>query len=173
MRANRLLFVRFVAVGLSLSILLACRGNSTATNSTNTATVTPPNAASPAADQANSNTPAGNTNAPVAAATPSPGCGDCWVHIFDDKQMDVTDDNHIICGPGKWANLRNLPGAIKLNWGDEIESLKVGPKAAVIVWVGEQFSGITQTFGPGTQQITLKGNPDLSDEISSIEIRCQ
>ncbi len=172
MRANRSVFVTFVAVGLSLFLLLACRGNSTATN-TNTATVTPPNAASPAADQANSNAPAGNANVAVATATPSPGCGDCWVHVFDDKQLDVTDDNHIICGPGKWPNLRSLPGAIKLNWGDEIESLKVGPKATVIVWVGEQFSGVTQTFGPGAQHITLKGNPDLSDAISSIEIRCQ
>jgi hypothetical protein len=173
MRPNRLVFIRLVAVGLSLSMLLACRADSTATNSTNSATVTPPNAVSPTASQTNGNAPAGNANAPVAAATPSPGCGDCWVHIFDDKALDTTDDNHIICGPGKWATLSSLPGAVKLNWGDEIESFKVGPSATVIVWVGEQFTGITQTFGPGTQKVTLKGNPDLSDEVSSIEIRCQ
>lgn len=173
MRANRVIFIRFIAVGLSLSILLACRSNPTETNSANSASVTPSNAASPAANQTNVNAPAGNVNGPAPTAAVSPGCGDCWVHVFDDKTLKVTDDNHIICGPGKWANLRNLPGAVKLNWSDEIESFKVGPSATVIVWVGEQFSGISQTFGPGTEKLTLKGSPDLSDQISSIEIRCQ
>lgn len=173
MRTHRVSFVRFVAIALGLSLLLACRSDSTATNSSNSTSVTPPNAASEAASQTNLNAPAGNVNAPVAGANPSSGCGDCWVHVFDDKALAIDDDNHIICGPGRWANLRNLAGASKLNWGDEIESIKVGPSATVVVWVGEQFSGVSQSFGPGTEKITLKGNPNLSDNISSIEIRCQ
>jgi len=173
MRSCTVIFVRFVAIALGMALLLACRSNSTATNSSNSTSVTPPNAASEAANQANVNAPAGNVNAPAAVAGPSPGCGDCWVHVFDDKALATDDDNHIICGPGKWATLRSLPGASKLNWGDEIESLRVGPSATVVVWLGEQFSGVSQSFGPGTEKITLKGTPDLSDDISSIEIRCQ
>jgi hypothetical protein len=102
-----------------------------------------------------------------------PGCGSTWVQFFDDKGFDVTDDNHMICGPGKWPNLRNLTGATKINWGDEIESLKVGPGAIVTVWTGEHFTGASHTFSPGTERITLKDIPGFSDNISSLEIKGQ
>ena len=176
MKSRSLLFLRIAALALGISTIVAC--GSDATN-TNQPTVTPPNEA--AAGSSNANNQAGGTPptttananqpaAPVGAAN----CGDCWVHVFDDKNFDVTDDNHMICGPGKWASLRNLTGAVKLMWGDEIESLKVGPKATVVVWADENYAGVTQTYGPGSAVPSLKAaTPGLSDNISSIEIRCQ
>ena len=176
MKSQSLFFLRIAVLALGISTIAAC--GSDATN-TNQPTVTPPNetaANSSNANQQATGTPATTTaNANQPATTTAPvNCGDCWVHVFDDKNFDVTDDNHMICGPGKWANLRNLTGAVKVSWDNEIESLKVGPKATVIVWADENYTGISQTFGPGTTVPSLKvSNPGLSDKVSSIEIRCQ
>ena len=183
MKTHRSVFSRMAVLLLCLSMALACR--SSATNA-NEPTVTPPNQPATASSNANAseqaamaananitNANVANANQQTAQAGARPDCGTCWVHIFDDKNFDATDDNHIICGPGKWPNLRNLPGAAKINWGDEIESLRVGPGATVIVWVGEQYTGASQTFGPGAANANLKLIPALSDNISSIEIRCQ
>lgn len=175
MKSHSLLFFRIAALALGISTIVAC--GSDATN-TNQPTVTPANDTA-SSSNANLQTPStpttttANTNQP-AAPVGTANCGDCWVHVFDDKNFDVTDDNHMICGPGKWASLRNLSGAVKVIWGDEIESLKTGPKATVIVWGDENFAGITQTYGPGSAIPSLKAStPGLSDNISSIEIRCQ
>ncbi len=175
MKSHSLLFLRIAVLALCVSTIMAC--GSDATN-TNQPTVTPSNETAPSSSNANTQTTGtptttANSNQPTAPVGTA-NCGDCWVHVFDDKNFDVTDDNHMICGPGKWANLRNLPGAVKVIWGDEIESLKVGPKATVIVWADENFAGMTQTYGPGSAVPSLKAStPGLSDNISSIEIRCQ
>ena len=175
MKTQTLSSLRTVALALGIAAVAAC-GGSDATN-TNAPGVTPSN--DPAASSSNTNAPAAPTTTTANANQPAvpPGaanCGDCWVHLFDDKNYDATDDNHMICGPGKWANLRSLAGAVKPIWGDEVESLRVGPKATVIVWADENFTGMTQTFGPGSAVPSLKAStPGLSDNISSIEIRCQ
>ena len=116
MKAQTLLFLRTLALAIGISAIAGCGAPDT-TNA-NQPTVTPPN--QPAADSANANAPAAgtpttttaNANQPAGAAPPA-NCPDCWVHVFDDKGFDVTDDNHMICGPGKWPNLRNLAGAVK------------------------------------------------------------
>lgn len=173
MKSHSVLFFRIAALALVISAIVGCR--SSATNA-NQPSVTPPNEPA-AATNANQQAPSAQAtaNANQQAATAGTGnCGDCWVHVFDDKGYDVTDDNHMICGPGKWPNLRSLAGAAKINWGDEIESLKIGPRATVIVWAGENYTGETLTFNAGTVVPSLKAtNPTLSDNISSIEIKCQ
>ena len=169
------MFFRIAFLALGISAIVACRASAPTTNQTS---VTPPN--QPAASASNSNEQAASApgataaNANQAAAAPgTAACPDCWVHVFDDKNFDVTDDNHMICGPGKWANLRNLAGAIKPSWGDEIESLRVGPRATVMVWAAENYTGTPLTLNPGSAIPSLKAtNPTLSDNISSIEIRC-
>jgi hypothetical protein len=174
MKSQSLMFFRTASLALGISAIVACRASAPTTNQTS---VTPPN--QPAASASNSNeqaasapaATAANANQPAAAATAA--CPDCWVQVFDDKNFDPTDDNHLICGPGKWANLRNLTGAIKPNWGDEIESLRVGPRATVMVWGAENYTGTNLTLNPGSAIPSLKAsNPTLSDNISSIEIRC-
>ena len=95
----------------------------------------------------------------------------CWIHIWEDENYE--DDNDVIYGPGKWNNMRNLPGANKGDWGDEIDSLKIGPKATVTVWEDENFGDNSQTYGPNTEKTNLRGNPDMGDQIDSMEIKCQ
>jgi hypothetical protein len=94
----------------------------------------------------------------------------CSVEIWEDE--NYTDNNDVIVGPGKWSNMRGLPGANKGDWGDEIDSLKVGSKATVKVWEDENFGDTSQTYGPGTEKTNLRGNPDMGDNIDSMEITC-
>ena len=179
MRFKQVSFLRFVSLAIGLSILTACTASAPTTNAPST---TPPNNATsqtnsnaaPSAETPNANTANANTQTSATApAGATADCGNCWVHFYDDKNFKATDDNHKICGPGAWPNLRNLAGAVKLNWSDEIESLRVGPGATVTVWTGEQFTGTKHTFPPGTEKITLKDMPGFSDNISSLEIKCQ
>jgi hypothetical protein len=167
--------LRVILSFLGVCLILACRPgvptDNAQTNSSNRS----------AAPTANSNVTAGvnqpagpqNSNQQIAQSSAAADCGDCWAHFFDDRNFKLDDDNHKLCGPGKWPSLRNLPGAPKLNWSDEIESLRVGPSATVIVWTEENFTGISHSFEPGTSNASLKTIPNLSDNISSIEIRCR
>lgn len=118
-----------------------------------------------------------STSPPTPTATPSQVASakkapnPCYVQIWEDENFQ--DNNDVIHGPGKWNNMRSLPGANKGDWGDEIDSLKVGPVATVIVWEDENFGDNSQTYGPGTEKTNLRGDPDMGDQIDSIEIRCQ
>lgn len=175
MKSHSLKSLQIAALALCISAIVACRSDAP---NANQPTVTPSNEQAAASSNANQQTASAPTATTANANQPAPvgtaNCGDCWVHVFDDKDFDATDDNHMICGPGKWPNLRSLSGAVKINWGDEIESLRVGPRATVIVWSNENYTGISQTFNPGTAIPSLKiTNRSLSDNISSIEIRCQ
>ena len=93
------------------------------------------------------------------------------MQIFEDENYQ--DSSDVISGPGRWSNMRGLPGANKADWGDQIDSLKVGPGATVTVWEDENFSDNSQTYGPGTEKTNLRGNPDMGDQIDSMEIKCQ
>ncbi|HEY7914718.1 MAG TPA: hypothetical protein VIG62_22590 [Blastocatellia bacterium] len=193
MRVNDSVLLRTAVLVLGLSMILACGPRSTDSNTNETATATSNESAADSsnanmananmsdADILNANTSAlavtnantANANQQASQSGANQGCGDCWAHIYDDRDFDATDDNFMLCGPGKWPNLRNLPRATKINWGDEIESIRVGPKATVTVWTGEQFTGASRVFAPGTQNNNLRTIPGLSDNISSIEITCQ
>jgi DnaJ domain len=177
-RASRLAWMvtifTSVACAIALSTFAAHRFSASSA-----ITPAPPDgaAAQPAAAQpdmaAAAPAPSTGSNTVTLAAGPAANCGDNWVQIFDDNYFDISDDNHIICGPGKYTNLRNLPGAMKLDWGNEIQSLKVGPGVTVTIWTVEGFKGISKTFGPGSEVPLLKAIPGLSDNISAIEIKLQ
>src|SRR5690349_14461802 len=75
---------------------------------------------------------------PNAIAKSAPTATGCWVQIWEDENFQ--DDNDVIVGPGKWNNMRNLPGANKTDWGDEIDSLKTGPDVQKLtVWEDEDY----------------------------------
>lgn len=118
-------------------------------------------------------TPPAAPPATIAAATPAaeasanPGC---WVHVFEDENFQ--DDNDIIRVPGRYPSMRNLPGAAKDDWGDEIDSIRVGPRAQFTGWEDEEFGDNRIDLGPGTERNNLRGDPDLGDEIDSMELRC-
>jgi hypothetical protein len=105
------------------------------------------------------------------AAAASPEVNPCWVQIWEDENFQ--DDNDVIFGPGKWNNMRDLPGANKKDWGDEIDSLKTGPGVQrLTVWEDENFEDNSRSFGPNEIRENLRGAPDLGDTIDSMEIVC-
>jgi hypothetical protein len=94
----------------------------------------------------------------------------CSVQIWEDENFE--DDNDLIVGPLESRDMKNIPGANKDDWGDEIDSLKVGSKATVTVWQDEDFKDTSATYGPGTEKTNLRGNPNFGDDIDSMKITC-
>jgi hypothetical protein len=94
----------------------------------------------------------------------------CWVQIWEDENFQ--DDNDVITGPGKWNNMRKLPGANKSDWGDEIDSIRMGSKATGKFWEDEEFKDNSITINPGEERTNLRGSPDMGDTIDSMEITC-
>lgn len=90
----------------------------------------------------------------------------CYVHLYDGDDFDERDDNFRLEEPGRYSDLRSLPGSSR-NWDDEADSLKVGPKASVTVWSERDFKGNKQEFKAGDEE------PDLDDEPRSLELRCE
>ena len=93
---------------------------------------------------------------------------------FRSEDENFQDDNDIIVGPGRWNNMRNLPGANKNDWGDEVDSLKTGPNVVTVrVWEDENFDDNSRTVGANESLNNLRGSPDLGDTIDSLEIVCR
>ena len=150
---GRVLTVALTALFVAAIGMIACGPNPPAPSPT-------PSTSSPGPSPATS---------PVAAAQPAQN--PCFVQIWEDENFG--DNNDVIFGPGRWSNMRSLPGANKGDWGDEIDSLKVGPSATVTVWEDEEFGDNSQTYGPGTEKTNLRGDPDMGDQIDSMEIKCR
>jgi hypothetical protein len=94
----------------------------------------------------------------------------CWVEVFEDDDFSTGDAHARIEGPGRWDNMRGLPGGGGKDWGDCIGSIRVGPHARVIVWEDEGFGDTRLEFGPGSEQRDLN-EVNFDDEIDSIEIQ--
>lgn len=102
---------------------------------------------------------------PQGANASSQGGSSCFVHLWDGKNF--TDRDIRIEGPGRFSNLRDLPGSNGKSWDDEADSLKVGPAATVKTWKKMDFKGASQTYEPGSE------HSKLSEEPSSLEITCK
>lgn len=114
--------------------------------------------AEPVAQEAAETSPA-----PQPIAQNTAGSDGCYVHLFEDD--DFEDDNIVVRGPGRFANLAGLPGTNR-DWTDEAESFKVGRDATVTMWPDTNFRGTPRTFQPGSEVRSV------DDEPESMEIRC-
>jgi Beta/Gamma crystallin len=95
----------------------------------------------------------------------------CYVQIFEDENYQ--GDYDVIFGPMTSTDMKNLSGSNLSDWSDEIESLKVSPKATVTVWQDPDYNEAVQTLTSGTEKTNLKGDPNFADEISSMKITCE
>lgn len=109
----------------------------------------------------------GTQGSPADSAAESDAAdhSDCYVHLFDGDDFDEDDSNFILTEPGRYEDLRDLPGADK-DWSDEADSLKVGPSATVTIWSEPGFSGTETKLEAGSEE------PDLDDEPESLELEC-
>lgn len=89
----------------------------------------------------------------------------CWVIIYEDEGYQ--DDSLLVAGPSSHENLRRLPDSGGKDWGDEIDSLVVGPNCWLQVFADEDFSDTSAWYGPNTQ---APGLGDMGDEIDSMKL---
>lgn len=70
--------------------------------------------------------------------------------------------------------MRNLPGAGKADWGDEIDSLKTGPDVETLtVYEDEGYGDESRSFGPNESHNNLRAERDLGDQIDSMKLTCK
>lgn len=89
----------------------------------------------------------------------------CWLQIYEDTNFN--DNSLIIHGPAEFADMRHLPEANDYDWGDQIGSLRTGPRCWVIAYADEGFSDDSIIIGPGSE---LRDLGNFEDEIDSIKI---
>ncbi|NOT85834.1 MAG: hypothetical protein HOP02_13885 [Methylococcaceae bacterium] len=116
---------------------------------------------------------------------------DCWAEFFDDTQY--TGKHFQLNEPAQLANLNAVNGE---NWAIRISSLKVGPKATVIIFDNENFRlsttdmakspdlmrswGITEKDIKEESELIFNANAtihDLSDfgfhqKVKSLKMKC-
>lgn len=104
----------------------------------------------------------------VAPSGPAPPTG-CWAMLFEDNDFDPKDPNIRVDGPQELASLENLGGR---NWGDDIQSIVVGPDATVEVYDKKDFRGAQVVLQPG-QKVADLGKFDMRNAINSMKISCR
>jgi hypothetical protein len=89
----------------------------------------------------------------------------CWVIIYEDEGYN--DASLLVSGPSEHSDLRSLPGSNGKDWGDDIDSLVVGPNCWLQVFADEGFSDTSAWYGPNTH---APGLGDMGDEIDSMKL---
>lgn len=89
----------------------------------------------------------------------------CWVVIYEDEGYQ--DTSLLVTGPSEHNNLRNLPNSNGKDWGDDIDSLVVGPQCWLQVFADENFGDTSAWYGPNTH---APGLGDMGDEIDSMKL---
>ena len=87
----------------------------------------------------------------------------CWVIIYEDE--GYADTSLLVTGPASFSDLRGLPNSNGKDWGDDIDSIVVGPNCWLQVFADEGFQDTTAWYGPNSQ---LPGLGDMGDEIDSM-----
>jgi hypothetical protein len=102
---------------------------------------------------------------PKAVLDPKAMANGCWVIIYEDEGCQ--DASLLLTGPAEFPNLRGLPGAGDKDWGDDIDSIVVGPNCWLQVFADESFGDTSAWYGPNTH---APGLGDMGDEIDSMRL---
>ena len=102
---------------------------------------------------------------PKVVLDPKAMANGCWVIIYEDEGYQ--DASLPVFGPSEHANLRSLPGSNGKDWGDDIDSLVVGPQCWLQVFADEGFSDTSAWYGPNSH---IPGLGDMGDEIDSMKL---
>lgn len=88
---------------------------------------------------------------------------DCYIEVWRDVNFE--GEMIRIYGPAEYPDLRFVQG----NWGDDIGSLRVGPKAFVLAYRDQNFKDQPVTFGPNDEVADLR-ELKFNDEIDSLKV---
>lgn len=88
---------------------------------------------------------------------------DCYVDIW--REPNFEGESLRLEGPAEYAHLKLARG----DWGDQIGSLRVGPRAFVLAYREENFKDKRVTFGPNDEVADL-GHVKFDDDIDSVQV---
>ena len=88
---------------------------------------------------------------------------DCYVDIWRDA--DFRGESLRLYGPAEYPRLRFEQG----DWGDQIGSLRVGPRAFVLAYRDRDFKDKQVTFGPNDEIADLRAWK-FDDDIDSVQV---
>ena len=88
---------------------------------------------------------------------------DCYVDIWRDANF--RGESLRLYGPAEFPRLRFEQG----DWGDQIGSLRVGPRALVLAYRDTDFQDKQITFGPNDEVADL-GELKFDDDIDSVQV---
>lgn len=88
---------------------------------------------------------------------------DCYIDVWRDA--DFGGERRRIYGPGEYPTLDSEGGG----WGDDIGSLRVGPRAFVMAYHGRDFKDEMVAFGPNDEVADLRVLKS-DDEIDSVRV---
>ena len=88
---------------------------------------------------------------------------DCYIDIW--REANFAGECLRLHGPAQFANMRFEQG----NWGDQIGSLRVGPRAFVLAYRDRDFKDKKVTFGPNDEVADLR-ELKFDDDIDSVRV---
>ncbi|MGH8530405.1 MAG: hypothetical protein ACRETN_11310 [Nevskiales bacterium] len=92
----------------------------------------------------------------------------CWVWVYGEPNFQ--GENDVLCGPFKRGEMGKMPNAHKSDWGSNIGSLRVGPRATLRVWEGDNFEGPSFFVEAGVAISNLEAAN--REQIESMELFC-
>ena len=93
---------------------------------------------------------------------------DCWVELYEVVDFGKNVSNMRIQGPAEYATLDNLNGA---DWGNEIESLVMGPNATMKAYNRKDYKGKEIAFLPN-QRVNDLAKLAMANAIDSFKLTC-
>ncbi|WP_447986849.1 hypothetical protein [Nitrospira sp. Nam74] len=93
---------------------------------------------------------------------------ECWVELYEDDDFDRDDPFLRLQGPAQYATLNNLEGK---DWGNDIESVIMGPNAYMKAYDRKDFKGNEIAFVPN-QRVKDLGKFDMANAIDSFQLTC-
>jgi hypothetical protein len=89
--------------------------------------------------------------------------GDCYIDIWRDANFE--GESLRLRGPAEYAHMKFE----QADWGDQIGSLRVGPRAFVLAYRDRDFKDKQITFGPNDEVADL-GELRFDDDIDSVRV---
>lgn len=93
----------------------------------------------------------------------------CWAEIYMNADFDKNAPSLLFVGP---HDLPTLKGLNDQNWGNDIESIVLGPEATMVVSEHPEFAGRTLILA-ANQNIGNLVNAQMKNEIESLRLACK
>ncbi len=91
----------------------------------------------------------------------------CWVELY--SKDGFRGDRLTLVGPLDMAKMRGPFGA---DWENEVESIRTGPKATVMIFDNENFAEHSEVVVPDKEIADLDNRMELFDNFRSMRIDC-